>query len=63
MEDSDSQAVPAANSPADTTDTSTPRGFNSCLKHTANPSKPACVAHWAPRTGAGIRDRAERIII
>lgn len=54
-----SHAFPAANSPAATIDTSTPRGLSSCLKHKAKPSRPACVAHWAPRTGVGIFDKAE----
>lgn len=54
-----SHAFPAANSPAATIDTSTPRGLSSCLKHKAKPSRPACVAHCAPRTGVGIFDKAE----
>lgn len=58
MEDSESQAVPDANSPAAITDTSTPRGRNSWRKHVANPSMPAWVAHCAPRTGAGTRANA-----
>lgn len=41
MVDSESQAVPDANSPAATIDTSTPRGRSSCFKQVANPSIPA----------------------
>lgn len=38
IDDSDNQAVPAANSPAAQTDTSTPRGRNSCRRQVAKPS-------------------------
>lgn len=58
IDESLNHAVPAANSPAATITTSTPRGLSSCRRHIAKPSMPACVAHCAPLTGAGIFDRA-----
>uniref|UniRef100_A0A1A9UVK7 Uncharacterized protein n=1 Tax=Glossina austeni TaxID=7395 RepID=A0A1A9UVK7_GLOAU len=48
-----SQALPGENSPAATTETSTPRGRISCRKQAAKLSTAACVAHCMPRTGAG----------
>uniref|UniRef100_A0A1B0BUD5 Uncharacterized protein n=1 Tax=Glossina palpalis gambiensis TaxID=67801 RepID=A0A1B0BUD5_9MUSC len=48
-----SQALPGENSPAATTETSTPRGRISWRKQAAKLSTAACVAHCMPRTGAG----------
>lgn len=61
IDDSESHAVPDANSPAATIDTSTPRGRNSCRRHVAKPSIPACVAHCAPVQRIIIRNHRDLI--
>lgn len=54
-----SQPLPGANSPAATTDTSTPRVRISWRRQAAKQSTAAWVAHWIPRTGDGTRFRPE----